>query len=134
MGDRMIRLLLLFTLLPLAELWLLIEVGRRIGTLSTIGLVAATGLLGVLLARSEGLTVLRRLFDNLERGVLPGDELLDGIFILIGGAFLLTPGLITDTLGFVLLIPFTRRRIKSAASRYIRKRLERGSLRFWWRR
>lgn len=120
----LVQLLLLFTIVPLVELFLLIEVGKIIGTWPTIFLVAATGFFGVLLARTQGLQILYRIQQEMNRGSLPGEELLDGICILVGGAVLLTPGLITDLLGFALLIPFTRFLFKKAASSLIKKKMK----------
>jgi len=117
----LIKLLFLFTVIPLLELWLLIEVGKIIGTWLTILIVASTGFLGVLLARSQGLLVLYNMQAELRRGMLPTDELLNGVCILVGGAFLLTPGLITDLFGFSLLFPLTRNPIKKVAVRLIKK-------------
>jgi len=124
----MIKLLLLFTLVPLLELWILIHVGRWIGAGLTIFLVAATGFLGVLLARSQGLRILYRLRDELENGAMPAGQILDGVCILLGGAFLLTPGLLTDLLGFSLLLPLTRNILKEIARRAISRKLENGTL------
>ncbi|MDK2821586.1 MAG: protein FxsA [Clostridia bacterium] len=107
------KFLLLFTLVPLVELWLLIKVGKIIGAGMTILLVAATGFYGVVLARSQGLQVLYRIQQDIRRGVVPTNEILDGACILVGGAFLLTPGLITDFLGFSLLFPVSRDIIKN---------------------
>ncbi len=124
------KLLLLFTLVPLAELWLLIEVGGVVGTIPTILLVASTGFVGVLLAKSQGFIVLHRMRTDLEAGGLPGEPIFDGVCILVGGAFLLTPGLLTDLLGFSLLIPFTRSGIKSVVSRYLQRKMDTGTLIF----
>jgi UPF0716 protein FxsA len=129
----MLKLFLLFTLLPLIELWVLIELGRWIGTWPTIFLVASTGFAGVLLAKSQGLFVLRKMWADLEQGIIPGDKIFDGVCILLGGALLLTPGLLTDLSGFCLLIPFTRRRIKSTLRRYLQRKLDSGSLNTWRR-
>ncbi|RJX28287.1 MAG: FxsA family protein [Dethiobacter sp.] len=117
----LVKLLFLFTVIPLLELWLLIEVGRIIGTWLTISIVALTGFLGVLLARSQGVRVLFNMRAELRQGRLPTDELLNGVCILVGGAFLLTPGLLTDLFGFSLLIPLTRNPIKKVVVRLIRK-------------
>ncbi len=115
------RLLLLFTVVPLVELYLLIAIGRWVGAVPTIALVIGTGLLGAALARWQGLGVLRRVRDDLDHGRPPTDALIDGLLILIAAAVLLTPGLITDTIGFVLLVPasraFVRRRVAAAFSR-----------------
>lgn len=128
------KLLLLFTLVPLLELYLLIVVGREIGPGLTIAVVAVTGAVGVLLAKSEGLAVWRRFAHRLESGDMPGDPLLDGLFILVGGAFLLTPGLITDGLGFVLLLPITRAPLKNCLKRRLADALAGGSVEIHIRR
>jgi UPF0716 protein FxsA len=130
----LLKLLLLFTLVPLIELWLLIEVGRIIGTWPTILIVASTGFAGVWLARSQGFITLFRIRADLEQGIVPGDKLLDGVCILLGGAFLLTPGLLTDLFGFSLLLPFSRRWIKDTGRRFLERRLMYGALVFRRRR
>lgn len=127
------KLLLLFTLGPLVELYLLIELGRVIGPLPTIGLVLATGFIGVFLARAQGFLVLRSIADQLRRGEMPADELLNGVMVLIGAAFLLTPGLISDTVGFLLLIPGTRAHFKKIVLRKLKKALDEGNLRIYRR-
>jgi UPF0716 protein FxsA len=119
----LIKLLLMFTLIPLIELWLLIEVGRIIGSFVTILLVASTGFFGVMLARSQGLQVFYRMQEEMRNGFVPTDEMLDGVCILVGGAVLLTPGLLTDIAGFLLLIPVTREMIKKAGRRMIEKKM-----------
>lgn len=129
----LIQLLLLFTLVPLLELFLLIEVGRIIGTWPTIFLVAATGFFGVLLTRSQGLQVLHRMRREMMAGLLPGEEILDGVCILVGGAMLLTPGLITDILGGSLLFPLTRSLYKRTAYRLIRAKMAMGTIHFFRR-
>ena len=107
------RLAFLFVVIPVLELVLLIELGRYIGPLPTIGIVVLTGMTGAWLARTEGLRVFFRFQEELVSGRLPGQAMLDGICVLVGGAFLLTPGVITDVLGFSLLLPFTRRWIQA---------------------
>jgi UPF0716 protein FxsA len=128
------KLLLLFTLFPLLELYLLIELGRRAGVAPTILLVVITGFCGVLLARAQGFQVLQRIAVNLRQGQLPGEELLDGMAILVGAAFLLTPGLISDTAGLLLLIPGSRRAAKQFLRRRLKRALEEGTLRLFWRK
>jgi UPF0716 protein FxsA len=100
-----LRLLLLFTVVPLVELFLLVKLGTVIGIGATVLIVICTGVLGAWLARWQGLGVLRRLTEDVNEGRLPADALIDGLLILIAGAVLLTPGLITDALGFLLLVP-----------------------------
>lgn len=128
----MLKLLLLFTLVPLLEIWILIELGAIIGSWTTILLIASTGFIGVFLARSQGFAVLYRMRRDMESGLVPADQLFDGACILIGGALLLTPGLLTDLLGFSLLIPQTRGFFKSAAYRYLNRRQSEGKLHRWW--
>lgn len=101
-------LLILFIFVPLIELALLIEVGQRIGTFYTVLLVIATGVVGAILTKFEGLRIWHQLQKDLKQFKMPTDRIIDGVLILIGGAMLLTPGLITDVLGFLLVIPFSR--------------------------
>jgi UPF0716 protein FxsA len=115
------QLLLLFILVPAIELVLLIEVGSRIGTLATLGLIAITGLIGASLARQQGLRVLRQVQDEIAGGRVPTSSLVDGLIILVAGALLITPGILTDAFGFLCLIPACRGLMKSA----LRKRFER---------
>ncbi len=108
----LIRLILLFTVIPLIELYFLIQVGRYLGSFQTIMIVLVTGIIGGLLARSQGLSVQRQIRVDLQNGIIPTDSLIDGCFILIAGALLITPGMITDVFGFVLMVPFFRHWLK----------------------
>lgn len=109
-GEQMTgRVIALFIIVPLIEMAILIEIGQRIGTWKALFLVIITGLIGGILARLEGLEVWRRLQDELARGQVPQESLVSGLLVLIGGVLLITPGLITDIVGFLLLIPITRR-------------------------
>jgi UPF0716 protein FxsA len=119
-----VRLLLLFTAVPLIELALLLEIGKRAGLAATLALVLGTGFLGAYLARREGLRTLTRVREEMAAGRLPADALLDGLLILIAGAVLLTPGLLTDLTGFVLLIPASRRAIRRRVAARMRRGLE----------
>lgn len=123
------RLALLFVVIPLLELIVLIQVGQVVGLPATILLVLATGVAGAALARREGLRTLTALQGELARGALPGQSLMDGLAILVGGAFLLTPGILTDVAGFLLLLPPTRRWVQRYVRRRIEKGLEEGTLR-----
>jgi len=114
------RLALLFVGIPLLELFILVEMGRWVGLLPTIAIVVLTGVVGAGLARLEGLRTLWSIQRELAKGRLPGDALFDGLAILVGGALLLTPGILTDLLGFSCLFPPTRRLFL----RQVRKRLE----------
>lgn len=115
------RLLLLFTLVPLVELYLLIEVGTVIGGLNTILLVLGTGALGAFLARLEGLRTLGQIQRSLNQGLVPAEEMVDGVIILVAGLLLITPGILTDACGFLMLIPTTR----NAFKRWLRRRFDR---------
>lgn len=102
------KLFLLFTVVPCLELALLIQLGGSIGTLATVVLVIVTGIVGALAVRAAGLGCLQRIRDSLARGAPPADELCHGLLILLAGAFLITPGLMTDAVGFALLVPAVR--------------------------
>ncbi|MFB6246976.1 MAG: FxsA family protein [Salinibacter sp.] len=123
------RLLLLFLLTPAVELGLLIQVDRLIGFWPTIGLIVATGIAGSYLARREGLNTWRRLNERLNAGDLPGKELIDGVIILMAGALLVTPGVLTDAIGFLGLLSPTRALIRKLVMRRFRHKMEQGSLR-----
>lgn len=103
-----IYLFLLFTVFPVTELALLIQLGQRIGTLYVILLILVTGLLGAYLAKTQGLSVLRQLKARVGAGQIPTSELIDGVLVLFGAAFLITPGLITDAIGLTAVVPPTR--------------------------
>ena len=115
------RLLLLFIAVPVVELVLLIEIGQRIGTLATIGLIMGTGIVGASLARQQGISTLARLRKDLDDGRLPAEPIVDGVLILIAAAVLITPGVLTDLVGFLCLVPACRQVLK----RYLKGRFER---------
>lgn len=103
--------LLLFFLMPLVEMYILISVGGIIGAWPTIGLVVLTAVAGVGLIRVQGFATLTRGIERLNAGELPAGELAEGVMLAVAGALMLTPGFVTDTLGFVLLTPPLRRQI-----------------------
>jgi UPF0716 protein FxsA len=115
------KLFLLFTLAPAIELALLIYTGTRLGTLNTLSIVILTALAGSILVRHEGLDVLRRFRANLEQGIFPSEEILDGAMVLVAGALLLTPGFITDVIGLAFVIPAGRDLIKPLIKDYIKR-------------
>lgn len=104
-------LFLMFIGLPILEMWLLIEVGSRIGALPTIGLVVLTAFIGVNLLRQQGVSTLTRAQERLNAGEVPATEILEGLFLAVGGALLLTPGFFTDAIGFCCLLRPVRRRL-----------------------
>ncbi len=114
------KLLLLFTLVPLIELYLLILIGQSIGALPTVLLVVLTGTLGAALARRQGFSVWARINREMQSGRFPANDLIDAVLLLVSGVTLLTPGVITDVLGFLLLIPLTRAPIREFLKRRFR--------------
>ena len=125
----LLGLFFLFTLVPLLELYLLIRLGTYVGAVDTIAIVIGTGVAGGLLAKSQGLAVLDRMRAELNQGRLPAESLLDGLLILIAGAMLVTPGLLTDGLGLLLLIPWSRQAIKSWLKRKMQEKISEGEIR-----
>lgn len=103
--------LFFFIATPMLEMWILIEVGSVIGSLPTIGLVALTAVIGAALLNRQGLSTLMRAQQRMNEGQLPATEIIEGLLLAVGGALLLTPGFVTDTIGFACLLPFTRRAI-----------------------
>ncbi len=102
-------LALIFLVVPIVEIYVLIQVGQVIGALWTVLFVVLTAVIGVQLLRMQGIATLARAQQRMQSGQMPAEELLEGIGLVLAGAFLLTPGFVTDTLGFLLLIPAFRR-------------------------
>lgn len=102
-------LLLIFIVMPVIEMWLLITVGQHIGAMPTIGLVLLTAAVGYALLKQQGFATLFRARQKLESGELPAEEMAEALVLAVSGALLLTPGFFTDTIGFLGLIPMTRR-------------------------
>ena len=115
------RFLLLIVLVPLLELYILIKIGGYLGAFQTIALVVLTALFGIVLARFEGLRTLQQIRQNLSQGIVPAEEMVDGVLIFVGGIFLIIPGVLTDLFALVLLIPYSRTRFK----RWLRRRFDR---------
>jgi len=119
-------LLVLFILVPLAELYVIFQVGEAIGPVPTILLLAADSLLGAWLMKSQGRAVWRRFNAALAEGRAPTREVFDGVFVIFGGAFLITPGFITDVIGVFLLLPPTRALLRRAVAKRL---LDHGTIR-----
>ncbi|MTH52872.1 membrane protein FxsA [Bacillus mangrovi] len=119
------KIMLLLILIPAAELGILIWSGKTIGILPTILLILATGIGGALLARKQGLETWERARNAMNRGILPGEEIVDGMCILAGAIMLMTPGFVTDLAGFFLLLPFTRKKVKPFILRAVQRRMNR---------
>ena len=118
----LLKLFLAFTIIPIIEIYLLIEIGSMFGALTAVTLVILTGFFGAFLARMQGLQTLYRIQESLREGRMPSGELLDALLIVIAGLVLLTPGFLTDSAGFLLLIPATRNSIKYWLRRQIELR------------
>ena len=114
------HLLVLFIAVPVVELALLIEIGQRVGTVGTIGLIMGTGIVGAALARQQGISTLARLRADLDAGRWPAEPIVDGVLILVAAAVLITPGVLTDLAGFLCLVPACRQLLK----RYLHQRFE----------
>lgn len=120
-------LLLLLIVVPALEIGVLILSGNTIGVIPTILLIILTGILGAALAKKEGLNAIRTAQMQAAQGQVPGSVLLDGVCILVGGVVLLTPGFITDALGFLLLIPQTRAVFKGFLQKMFHHMVRNGS-------
>jgi UPF0716 protein FxsA len=115
--DR--RIIAVLLLIPLMDVLVLVLVAGWIGTIPTVALVVLTALIGMFLVRAEGRHTLRRIRKKVAQGRPPTDELLDGGLLIAAGAFLLTPGLVTDTIGFLLVLPPSRYLVREAAKRWV---------------
>jgi UPF0716 protein FxsA len=126
-----LRLFLLFTLVPAIELYLIIKVGSLIGAFNTILIIIFTGVLGAYYARQQGFKVVGNIQMKMQQGTVPGDDLVNGAMLLVGGAFLITPGFITDFAGFSLIFPPTREAIKITVKRYLEKKVREGNVKVY---
>jgi len=122
------KLLILFVIVPVTELYILIEVGKRIGSLTIIGIIIFTGILGAYLVKNQGFMILKKIQNDLNDGIMPGDSLIQGAIILAGGILLLTPGFVTDILGFIFLIPVSRNVIKKYLLKWLKGKIKEGSI------
>ena len=116
-------LLVLFIVVPIVELYVIIQVGEAIGVLPTIALLLADSVVGSMLMRSQGRAAWRRFNAALAEGRIPHREVLDGALVIFGGAFLVTPGFVTDIVGIVLLLPPTRALVRGLAARRLLPRI-----------
>jgi UPF0716 protein FxsA len=122
-------LLLTFALLPFAELYLLIRIGRVAGPLPTLALVIVTGIVGAALAKRQGQKVLLEWREALASGRVPEEGVVGGILVLVGGLLLITPGVLTDVLGVFCLVPVTRRLLAASLTRYLSAKVAHGQAR-----
>lgn len=119
-------LFLAFTLLPLIDLYFLIRIGRVVGAPSTLLFVIAMGILGAVLAKTQGRKVLRAWREALAAGRVPEEGVLGGVLVLAGALLLITPGVISDVAGLLCLLPPTRRAIAAMFSRYLANQVAHG--------
>ena len=121
-------LLLAIVIIPAIEIGILLFFGQLIGVLPTVLLILTTGIIGAYLAKQQGLATIRKVQDNMTQGMMPGEALLDGVCILVGGTLLLTPGFVTDITGFLLLAPPTRKYFKQWLTKFFRRRMDRRTI------
>ena len=119
----LLLLIAVFIIVPLAELYVILQVGEAIGAVWTILLLAADSVLGSVLLRTQGRSVWGRFNSALAEGRMPHREVVDGVLVVFGGAFLITPGFLPDIVGLLLLIPPTRALIRRVVVRRLGKRL-----------
>jgi UPF0716 protein FxsA len=119
----LLPLVLLFIVVPIAELAVVIQVGQEIGVLWTVALLVIDSIVGSVLMRAQGRAAWRRFNEAVAAGKVPAREVLDGALVVFGGLLLLTPGFITDLLGLLLLIPPTRRIVRAALARRLTHRM-----------
>lgn len=119
----LLRLLLLFTIVPICELIILLWLGHALGALPTLLIILTTGAIGAFLARRQGAVAWTRVRETLARGELPAGEMLDAVMILVAGALLITPGVLTDITGFLLLLPAGRAALRRRLVAYFKRRI-----------
>lgn len=124
-------LIVLLVVAPALEIWVLLETGRLIGGWQTFALILLTGFAGALLAKREGRRVYAYARHELAQGTIPTSAILDGICIFAGGLLLLTPGLLSDIVGLLLVLPGTRNLFKGMLEKFIRRRIENGQIRYF---
>lgn len=121
-----LRLFLVFSIVPIIEVWLLIKVGRVIGTLPTVATLLAISMIGAWLTKSQGFRIIAAIREELAYGRLPAAHFLDGAIILAGGILLITPGFFTDFISLFFLIPSTRNLLKRWLRIWLEHRLLQG--------
>lgn len=123
-------LVILFTLVPALEFYLLFTIGSEIGAINTFAIIILTGVIGAFLAKTQGLTIIYKVQRELAQGKMPGKQIAHGFIVFGGGLLLLTPGFITDALGFCMVIPGTRHFIVSLLIKYLKYATAKGTIQF----
>jgi len=124
-------LLLLFTVVPAVEIFLLFSIGGEIGAFNTFMIVIITGFLGAALAKSQGLQILQKLQTQMQSGELPTDQIIQGLMVFAGGLLLLTPGFMTDIFGFCLVMPGPRHILMIWVKKMVEKSIKSGNVQFF---
>ncbi len=127
-------LVFLMIAIPAIEIWGLVKAAEWIGGWQTVLAVISTGVIGAYMAKMEGLKTWIQAQNYLSQGRLPGKAIMDGISILAGGLLLLTPGFFTDTLGFLLILPYSRTMLQYYLKKWLEKKIQNGDLHFYYRR
>jgi UPF0716 protein FxsA len=115
-----VGLAILFILIPIIEFTILIEMGREIGLFYTIALVFGAGIIGAILAKMEGTRIITRIQESLRAGIMPAEDLFDGVLVLAAGMFLIVPGFLSDVVGLLLLFPPSRYPVRKLLRRLTR--------------
>lgn len=123
-------LVLLFTVIPAIEIYLLFSIGAQIGGLNTLAVVILTGIIGASLAKSQGLAILGSIQSDLNKGSLPTTQLMHGLLVFGGGLLLLTPGFLTDVMGICMVFPGTRHILIVFVKGYFEKAIKSGNIKF----
>lgn len=123
-------LLLLFTIIPAIEIYLLINIGGQIGGMNTILVVIVTGIIGAALAKSQGILILNKIQTELGQGKMPANQIVHGLIVFAGGILLLTPGFLTDTMGLLMVFPGSRHLIVLYASKLFERAIKNGNVHF----
>ena len=121
---------ILFTVIPALEIYLLFSIGAQIGGLNTLLVVIITGILGAALAKSQGLSILMKIQNEMGKGEIPGNQIIQGLMVFAGGLLLLTPGFMTDIFGFSLVLPGTRHILMLWVRKMIERNIARGNVHF----
>lgn len=121
-------LLILFTCVPAIELFLLFQVGGQIGALNTIFIIIATGVVGAAMAKSQGLELLYKIQEEINQGQIPTGKLFQGFLVMGGGLLLLTPGFVTDILGFAMVMPGSRNLLAALIRKAFAKQIQSGNI------
>lgn len=124
----LLKLFLCFTFIPVIELYFLIKIGTLIGGVNTLLIVIGTGFFGAWLARMQGMQTLLRVRENMQQGIMPAEDLIDALIIFAAGVLLITPGLLTDSAGLLLLWPVARNKFKRFLKKKFDEMISRGTI------